>query len=327
MSETPPFYAPATTVPGNPRPIIFDCDPGNDDAVALLLTLAAPEHFDVLGITCVGGNVPIDRVCYNARQICELAGRSDIKIYRGIPGALIRDTINSDGAHGVTGMDGADLPEPSMPLQPENAVDFIITTLRNHPSKVTLFLTAPLTNMAVALRMAPDITEKIQEIVLMGGAITAGNVTPASEFNMYLDPHAAYVVFGSGVPITMIGLEITHKVTFNKERLAKLRAIGNEHSRQIANMMEATQDFDITLFETDGRAVHDACVPIFMMHPELFTGRMAKVQVDIWHHEHMGNTVVSFFPRHTSDANAFVPYEVDAEGVFDVMLKLIARYA
>ena len=181
------------------RKIVIDTDPGQDDAVAILLALASPE-LDVLGVTAVAGNVPLDLTGRNARIVCELAGRRDIPVFAGCDRPMARDLVTAEHVHGKTGLDGAELPSPAMPLQDAHAVDFLIETLRREPSgTVTLCPLGPLTNVATALERAPDIADRIPQIVLMGGAyFEVGNITPAAEFNIYVDPEAARIVFASG---------------------------------------------------------------------------------------------------------------------------------
>ena len=194
------------------RKIIIDTDPGQDDAVAILLALASPE-LEVLGITCVAGNVPLALTVRNARIICELAGRPDARIFAGCDKPLERALVTAEYVHGKTGLDGIALPDPVMPVQDQHAVDFIVETLRREPAgSVTLVPIGPLTNIAAAILKAPDITDRIAEIVLMGGAyFEVGNVTPAAEFNIYVDPQAADIVFRAGVRLTVMPLDVTHK--------------------------------------------------------------------------------------------------------------------
>ena len=188
-----------------PRSLIIDTDPGQDDAVAILLALASPE-LEVLGITAVAGNVPLSYTTRNARIILELAGRTDIPVFSGAIRPMVRPLVTAEHVHGKTGLDGPELPEPTMPLQEEDAVDFIIRTLREHPAQsVTLCPVGPLTNIGLAFSRAPDIVSRVKEIVLMGGGyFEGGNITPAAEFNIYVDPHAAEIVFKSGAPIVMM---------------------------------------------------------------------------------------------------------------------------
>ena len=194
------------------QPLIIDTDPGQDDAVAILLALASPE-IDLLGITTVAGNVPLDLTEVNARKICDLAGRQDVPVFAGLSRPLVRRLVTAEHVHGRTGLDGPDLPPPQTPLQEQHAVDFIIETVRKEPSgSVTIAPIGPLSNIAMALQRAPDIAPRIKQIVLMGGGcFEGGNITPAAEFNIYVDPHAAAVVFGAGIPITMMPLDVTHK--------------------------------------------------------------------------------------------------------------------
>ena len=195
------------------RKIIIDTDPGQDDAVAILLAFACPEELDVLGITAVAGNVPLALTEKNARIICELAGKTDVPVFAGCDTPLKRKLVTAEHVHGKTGLDGPPLAEPRMPLQDAHAVDFIIETLRREPSgTVTLVPIGPLTNIATAFERAPDIVERVQEIVIMGGAyFEVGNITPAAEFNIYVDPEAADIVFKSGAPLVVMPLDVTHK--------------------------------------------------------------------------------------------------------------------
>ena len=195
-----------------PRPIIIDCDPGQDDALAILLALGSPDELAVLAVTAVAGNVPLALTQENARKVVELAGRRDLAVHAGAERPLVREPVTAEFVHGATGLDGADLPAPTLPLSAVHAVDAIVDLLRAHePGSVTLCALGPLTNVALALLKAPEIAGRIREIVLMGGAIGEGNITPSAEFNIYVDPHAAKVVFEAGVPIVMHGLDVTHQ--------------------------------------------------------------------------------------------------------------------
>jgi purine nucleosidase len=194
----------------SPRPIIIDCDPGHDDALAILLALGSPDELDVLALTVVAGNVPLALTEKNARRVCELAGRTDLPVHAGCARPLVRELVTAEYVHGKSGLDGPALPEPGTPLAGGHAVDAIIAILRAHPpGTVTLCPTGPLTNIASALQKAPDVVPHIREVVLMGGAIGEGNITPAAEFNIHVDPHAAEVVFEAGLPLVMHGLDVT----------------------------------------------------------------------------------------------------------------------
>jgi len=212
-----------------PRPVIIDCDPGQDDAIALLIALASPEALQVLGVTCVGGNAPLNRTQTNARRICVLANRADLPVFAGCAGPLLRVLTTAQAVHGESGMDGSGLPDaPAMPLQERHAVDFIVDTcLAAADRGITLCVLGPMTNIAVALTKAPDIAAKIRGIVFMGGVVHGpGNVTPSAEFNIFTDPHAARIVFACGVPLVMFGLDVTHKVITTPARLDAIAAIG-----------------------------------------------------------------------------------------------------
>ena len=213
-----------------PRKIIIDTDPGQDDAVAILLALASPDEIDVLGITAVAGNVPLALTAKNARIVCELAGQTDVPVYAGCDRPLIRPLVTAEHVHGKTGLDGPVLPDPEMPLADGHAVDFIIETLRKHESgTVTLCPLGPLTNIAMAFRKAPDIVDRVQEIVLMGGAyFEVGNITPTAEFNIHVDPEAADIVFRSGRPIVVMPLDVTHKALVTKPRNRCVPGIGKQ---------------------------------------------------------------------------------------------------
>ena len=204
------------------RKIIIDTDPGQDDAVAILLALASPGELDVRGITTVAGNVPLALTSLNARKVCELAGRDDVAVYAGCERPMVRELITAEYVHGATGLDGADLPDPTMALQPTHAVDFLVETLMaGDEGEITLCPLGPLTNIAMALLREPRIASKVREIVLMGGGFfEGGNVTPAAEFNIFVDPHAADVVFTSGIPITMMPLDVTHQALATPTRVA-----------------------------------------------------------------------------------------------------------
>lgn len=310
-----------------PRPIIFDCDPGNDDAVALLVTMASPEDFTLLGITTVAGNVALDNTNVNARKICELAGRTDIPVYSGCPRPLVGEPFISDGAHGKTGIDGAVLPQPEMPVQEEHAVDFIARTLKSHPEPITVCLTGPLTNMAMAINKYPTILDNVAEFVIMGGSITAGNITPAAEFNFFCDPYAAKVLIECGKKMTLMTLDVTHKVVATPENIKRLREIGNNAADQVANMMEATMDYDLVNYNLNGRAIHDACVPVYLLRPDLFSPQPAHIHIETAKGDSYGNSIITFYPKHLpQNPWLFVPNNINGDGVFDVILERLSRY-
>jgi purine nucleosidase len=309
-----------------PRPIIIDTDPGQDDAVALLMALASPE-LAVLGITAVAGNVPLALTERNARKMCALAGRPDMWVFAGCPRPMLRPLITAEVVHGTTGIDGAGLPEPDMPLQAAHAVEFIIDTLSTAADgTVTLCPVGPLTNIALAIIKAPDIVPKIREIVLMGGAVFAGgNTTPLAEFNIFVDPHAAHVVLTSGVPLTMVPLDCTHKALMSRDWIAAVGALGTPTGRACAGMLDFYQRYDTAKYGTSGGPLHDPCVIAYLLRPELFGGRACHVRVETGSELTMGATVADWWGVTGLPANARVLTEIDADGFFALVLERLAR--
>jgi purine nucleosidase len=297
-----------------PRRIIIDTDPGVDDAVAILLALASPE-LDVLGLVAVAGNLPLDITERNARALIELAGRPDIPVFAGCPGAMSRTPVTAEHVHGEDGLGGLALPMPAVASRPEHGVDFLIQTLRRAaPNGVTLCALGPLTNIAVALVMAPDIAAGIAEIVLMGGAARLpGNITPVAEFNIHVDPHAAALVFDSGVPITMAPLEVTAELRGTPECLAAIGRLATRCGGAAARLIGPKV------------AMHDPCVIAYLIAPELFQGRDANVAVETQSPLTVGMTVVDWRGRSGRPANARVLETVDKEGFFRLVADRIAR--
>lgn len=309
-----------------PQRIIIDTDPGQDDAVAILLALASPE-LDVLGITAVAGNVPLALTEKNARKICELAGKPQTKVFSGAIRPLVRTLVTAEQVHGKTGLDGPELPEPAMPLQAQHAVDFIIETLMEEESgAVTLCPLGPLTNIALAMIREPRIVPRIRQIVLMGGGFfEGGNTTPAAEFNIYVDPHAADVVFRSGVPIVMMPLDVTHKALTTKARIAAFHAMGTRVGTAVAQMLEFFERFDEQKYGSDGGPLHDPCVIAYLIRPELFHGRHVNVVVETGSELTMGMTVVDWWGVSQRAKNATVMRDIDAEGFFALLVERLAR--
>jgi purine nucleosidase len=308
------------------RKIIIDTDPGQDDAVAILLALASPE-LDVLGITAVAGNVPLALTEKNARKICELAGKPQTKVFAGAIRPMVRPLVTAENVHGKTGLDGPDLPEPKMPLQEEHAVDFIVETLmREAPGSVTLCPLGPLTNIALAMVREPKIVPRIKEIVLMGGGFfEGGNVTPAAEFNIYVDPHAADVVLKSGVPTVMVPLDVTHKALTSAKRVAAFRGLGSKPGVAVAEMLEFFERFDESKYGTDGGPLHDPCVIAYLLKPELFSGRYINVSVETASELTMGMTVADWWGVTGRDKNVTYLRDVDHEAVFALLVERIGR--
>jgi purine nucleosidase len=311
----------------SPRKIIIDTDPGQDDAVAILLALASPDELEVLGITAVAGNVPLPLTARNARIVCELAGRTDVPVYAGCDAPLSRPLVTAEHVHGKTGLDGPVLPDPTMPLAEGHAVDFIIDTLRREPAgSVTLCPLGPLTNIATAFQRAPDIVERVQQIVLMGGAyFEVGNITPAAEFNIYVDPEAAEIVMKSGVDTVIMPLDVTHKVLVTKPRNDAFRALGTPVGKAVAEMTDFFERFDREKYGSDGAPLHDPCVTAYLLQPDLFAGRNINVEIETASELTLGMTVADWWRVTDRPANALFIGSVDADGFFDLLTERLAR--
>lgn len=306
--------------------VIIDCDPGQDDALAILLALGSPEEMEVLAVTAVGGNVPLARTERNARQIVELAGRDDIPVHAGCPGPMVRELETAEYVHGETGLNGVTLPEPRLRLAPAHAVDAIIDIVAREPEgSVTLVPTGPLTNVAVAMVKAPAIKARLRRIVLMGGAVGLGNVTPAAEFNIYADPHAASVVFRAGVPLTMLGLDVTHQALVTAERLERIGALGGRVAAACHGMLDFFNRFDVERYQAPGGPLHDPCTIAWLLRPDLFAGKDCHVAVETEGTHSLGRTVVDWWPRLERPKNAFVIDRLDADGFFDLLCERLDR--
>lgn len=314
------------TTTGDKHRIIIDTDPGQDDAVAILLALGSPDEIEVLGITAVAGNVPLSLTESNARRVCELAGRPDVKVFAGCDRPMGRPLVTAEHVHGETGLNGPTLPDPTMPLQDQHGVDFIIETLRNEPAgTVTLCPLGPLTNIATAFEKAPDVVAKVREIVLMGGAyFEVGNITPTAEFNIYVDPQAAKIVFGSGVPIVVMPLDVTHKALVTPERNERFRNVGNRVGVAVAEMTDFFERFDKEKYGSDGAPLHDPCVTAYLIKPELFKGRHINVEIETDSELTMGMTVADWWRVSDREPNATFMQDIDADGFFALIAERIA---
>ena len=306
--------------------IIIDTDPGQDDAVAILLALASPE-LEILGLTIVAGNVPLKLTETNARKICELAGKPETRVYAGASRPLMRNLVTAEEVHGQTGLNGPDLPEPKMKLQEQFAVDFIVETLMAEaPGTVTLCPLGPLTNIALALIREPRIAKRIKQIVLMGGGFfEGGNVTPAAEFNIYVDPHAADVVLKCGVPIVMMPLDVTHKALTKATRVEAFRKLGTKVGIATAEMLEFFERFDEQKYGSDGGPLHDPCVIAYLIQPELFSGRDCNVAVETASELTMGMTVIDWWGVSKRPKNAMVMRDIDHDGFFALLVERLGR--
>ncbi len=308
--------------------IIIDCDPGQDDAAAIMLALASPE-LEVLGITTVAGNVPLDLTSRNARIVCELCGRPDLAVFAGADRPLSGPMTTAEHAHGQSGLDGPDLAPPTMPLQPGHAVDFIVETLTAAPTgTVTLVAIGPLTNVALAVRKAPEAIRRARQVVLMGGGYFAqGNITPAAEFNFYADPEAAADVFRAGVPIVMMPLDVTHQALATPDRIARIRALGGKAAAALADMLSFYGRFNAEKYGRDGGPLHDPTTIAWLLKPDLFRGRDCNVEIETTSPLTLGASVVDWWGVTDRPKNAHVIGEVDADGFFDLLTERVGRLA
>lgn len=308
-------------------PIIIDCDPGHDDAIALILALASPK-LNVLAVTTSAGNQTPDKTLRNALRILTLLGRHDIPVAGGAPKPLLRELIIADNVHGESGLDGPALPEPGFAPQALTAVELMAKTLRASIEPVTLVPTGPLTNIALLLSAHPELKAKIARIVLMGGSAGPGNWTPAAEFNIYVDPEAAEIVFGAGVPITMCGLDVTHAAQVMDEDIERIRAITNPIARTVAELL----DF-FMIYHRDpkwgfvGAPLHDPCTIAWLLRPELFTGIECHVSVETQGQYTVGMTVVDRYRLSTHEPNATVLLGVERQGFIDLLVEQLQAYS
>ena len=308
------------------KKIIIDTDPGQDDAVAILLALASPE-LEILGITTVAGNVPLNLTTKNALIITEMAGREDINVYAGCDSPLSRPLITAENVHGATGLDGPELINPTKKVKEDHAVDFIIKTLRDHtPNTVTLCPLGPLTNIATAFKKAPDIISKVKQVVLMGGAyFEVGNVTPTAEFNIFVDPEAASYVFNLGLDLVIMPLDVTHKALTTPERIDKFSKLNTKCGTFVAEMTAFFERFDKDKYGTEGAPLHDPCVIAYLLNPEIFSGRRINVEIETDSELTLGMTVADWWGVTNKEPNALFIGNLNSEKFFDMLTSRISK--
>lgn len=308
------------------QPVILDCDPGHDDAIALILALASPE-LKVLAVTTSAGNQTPDKTLNNALRILTLLGRDDILVAAGAPKPLARELIIADNVHGESGLDGPKLPDPAFAPQRMTGIELMAKCLRESPEPVTLVPTGPLTNIALLLAAHPELKPKIARIVLMGGAAGAGNWTPAAEFNIYVDPEAADMVFKSGIPITMCGLDVTHEAQVMDEDIERVRAITNPVAQCVAGLL----DF-FMIYHRDpkwgfaGAPLHDPCTIAWLLAPELFHGVECRVNIETRGEHTVGMTVVDRYGLTGKPANALVLLGLDRAGFIELLVTRLRAF-
>ncbi len=307
----------------SPIPIVLDVDPGHDDAVAILLACAAPE-LDLLAVTTVAGNVPLEKTTNNALRVLSLVGRDDIPVAAGAAGPLVRPLHTAEDIHGETGLDGPEIPDPTFEPVAQDAKDLIADAVSGSPEPVTLVPVGPLTNIALFLREYPELKERVARIVLMGGSMGHGNTTPAAEFNIYVDPEAAREVFESGLPITMVGLDVTHQAGVGPEERSRLRPLGRV-GVAVADLLEYFAGTYERVFGFDAPPIHDAVAVAAVVEPEILETRAMRVDVECESDLTRGETVCDFYGVTGSPPNAEVGIGLDRERFFDLLYRSLAR--
>jgi purine nucleosidase len=305
-----------------PVPTILDCDPGHDDMVAILLAAAHPR-IDLLAITTVAGNGPLERTTHNARAVCSLAGIRDVPIAAGAAGPLVGTLRTAGHVHGESGLEGAELPDPDVPLAPEHAVELMARLLREAAEPVTLVPTGPLTNIALLLRTHPDLAERVREIVLMGGSAHVGNVEPLAEFNIHVDPEAADVVFSSELPVTMCGLNVTHQALATEAVLERLRGLGTPLAETVVLLLGFFRDRYRDLWGLPAPPVHDPVAVARVIDPGLVRCEEAHVAVELHGTHTRGATVCDRFGVRGRTPNALVAMELDADGFWELIVAAV----
>ena len=305
-------------------PILIDCDPGHDDAIAILLALASPE-VDVLGITTVAGNQTLEKTTANALRVLEFVGRGDVPLAAGAERPLLRDQFVAAYVHGESGLEGPELPAPVGTPVEEHAVDFLAARILGSEEGITLVPVGPLTNVALLLARYPEVAAGIARVVLMGGAIAEGNVTPAAEFNIWADPEAAARVFGSGLDVTMIGLDVTHRALMTREHAERLRAMGRTGT-MVAEIFDFFHEFHRETYGYEGSPIHDAVAVAHAMGTGLVETVERHVAVDCASELCRGRTVVDLWRRTGNEPNAHVGVDIDGAAFMELLLERLATY-
>lgn len=312
-----------------PISIIVDCDPGIDDTIALLTAFVSPE-LRILGITPVCGNQPLERTVRNTLQVCELGNRTDVPVYAGCFRPMLREPIFGQ-FHGKNGLGNTALPDPVKKAETISAVDFLIKALgeaAGTSEPITLCCLGPMTNIAVALRMKPQIAEGIERIVMMGGAYREpGNRTMTSEFNILADPHAAHVVFSSGIPLVALPLDATHQVMLKPEHVAEFSRVSGRISETLAELMAFWDRNDVRRYGSRGGPLHDPLVVAYILAPYLFETQKARVFVEYESELCMGQTIADWFGKSGLEPNADIVTKVDSDGAIGFFLERLSRYA
>ena len=308
-----------------PIPIVFDTDPGHDDALALLLAARAPE-LKLLAVTCVGGNQTLEKIVLNARRVMTVGNIRDVPLAAGMAGPLFRELRTAPHAHGESGLDGYAFPPPDVDVVAEHGVDLMIRTIRESPEPVTLVPVGPLTNVAMAFLRAPEIKANVARIVLMGGAAYLGNATPAAEFNIFVDPEAAQIVFDAGLPITMVGLDATHQARIRPEERERIRALGTPVGTMVAALLDWYGAASLRRVPAEGPPIHDALAVAAVIRPDLLETKHVNVVVETAGTYTAGQTVCDIWGTTGRPPNADVALGVDREAFIELLIEGLARY-
>ena len=305
--------------------VLLDCDPGRDDALALAMALASTAEFELVGITAVAGNVPLALTYRNARFICDLCGFPEVPVHAGADRPSARQPVTGTRAHGESGLEGMAVDVPPLAVEPGGAIPFVKETLRAAADdEITLVAIGPLTNVEILVAESPELLPKIRQIVLMGGASQAGgNVTPAAEFNVYADPHAAARVLDCGRPMTIVSLDATHQVLATPAHAERLARAGGEPARRLAALMRPAAHSRAARFGPDRLPIHDPCTIAWLLQPELFQSEPVPVAVETDGTHTLGATVVDWWGVTGRPPNAHWITEVDGEGVLDLLIERI----
>ncbi len=307
------------------RSLIIDCDPGVDDAVALMLAFGSPK-LDLLAITTVAGNVDAGLTARNARIIRQIAGREDVPVHAGAQVPMVRAPIEAAHFHGVSGLGDLAVFEPTAPLAPGNSVRAIIqAVMARPPGSVDIAVTGPMTNLALAMRLEPALAQRVGTVAVMGGArAEGGNITASAEYNIYADPHAAQVVFSSGAKVVAFGLDATHQVRTNPSRMAAIASVGNDKARTAVDLLEFSERCELQWANRAGAVMHDSSPIAWLIDPSLFTVVPARIEVETNSPLTLGHTAVDFRLPDPANCRTFWATKADADGLFDLLIEALA---
>ena len=304
--------------------IILDCDPGHDDAVAIMLAAINPK-IELLGITVVAGNQKLEKTVNNALKVCNHLNLN-VPVYSGMSRPMIREQLIADDIHGETGLDGPKFEELKIKAENKHAVNFIIDTLMNSDEKITLVPTGPLTNIGMAIRFEPKIIEKINRIVLMGGSYQLGNMTPAAEFNILADPDAAHIVFSSGVKLVMMGLDLTRQASATKEVVEKIKSLNNKASKLFVDLMEFFAASQKNIFGWTAPPVHDPTTIAYIIDPECIEVKPMFCEIELWSERSYGRTLCDYFGILKKKPNVDVAVKLDFDRFWNLVYENLKLY-